>query len=83
MIAQHSKVHQGCGQSPAVSQLARLDEKLKREPTIVVRRALAVAAAGTMLSVCAWFVAAHWETKVAELEFNSRASNVAFTCKPA
>ena len=32
-----------------------------------------------MLSVGAWFVAAHWETKVAEIEFGSRASNVAST----
>jgi diguanylate cyclase (GGDEF)-like protein len=34
---------------------------------------------GVTLSVAGWLVASHWENKVAELEFNARASNMAST----
>jgi diguanylate cyclase (GGDEF)-like protein len=46
---------------------------------IGLRRTLAVAVAGVTLSGGAALIIAHWETKVAELTFNTRANNIAST----
>jgi diguanylate cyclase (GGDEF)-like protein len=46
---------------------------------VYLTRTIAIAVMGVTLSICGWFVASHWEQKVAELEFNTRASNVAST----
>jgi predicted amino acid dehydrogenase len=63
----------------ALDRLSALRAGMGRDPAKDSRRAATVAVAGATLSIVAALVVAHWESKVAEVAFNSRANNIATT----
>ena len=63
----------------ALDRLSTLCAGMGRDPATDLRRTVIVAVAGMTLSVGAALIVAHWENKVAEVAFNSRANNIATT----
>ena len=63
----------------ALDRLSALRARIGRDPATDLRRTVIVAVAGATLSVGAALVVAHWESRVAEVAFNSRANNIATT----
>jgi diguanylate cyclase (GGDEF)-like protein len=57
----------------------REEGELRGKSAAAMTRTIVVGVMGLLLSLCAWLVASHWEGRVAELQFNARANNLAYT----